>query len=82
MILIANVMSLAGHRPKGISRITILMMKFFLLSTTLYPITYFFAFYKYRNTDPETHFIWVGVILLHWLLVILAFKGWTMTERK
>lgn len=82
MILLANIMSLAGHRPKGTPPITIVMMKSFLWSTTLYPVTYFFALYKYRNTPSEMHFMWAGLILLHLFLIFLTFKGWTMTEKK
>ena len=82
MILVANLMSFAGHRPKNTPRLTFVMMRSFLWLTTLYPITYFFALHKYRNTSAEAHFIWAGLILLHLVIIFIAFKGWTTIEKK
>lgn len=76
VILMANLMSFAGHRTKNTPRLSIVIMKSFLWLTTLYPITYFFALYKYKNTPSETHYIWAGIILLHLFLIVLTFRGW------
>ncbi len=81
VVLMANVMSYAGHRPKNISRMTVVMMNFFVWSTTLYPITYLFSLYKYRNTPAESHYIWAGLVLAHILFVILGFVGWLSSEK-
>lgn len=82
IILFYNITCLSGYQPKSTPRIMMVMMKSFMWATTLYPIIYFFALYKYINTDPETHFIWAGVILLCLSFMILTFKGWMVTERK
>ncbi len=75
-------MSFAGHRSKNTPKLTVFMMKLFLWSTTFYPITYFFALYKYKNTSEEAHYFWAGLVLLHLVFIFIGFKGWTMTEKK
>ena len=80
VLLMANIMSLAGHRSKDAPRLPIFMMRLFVFSTTFYPITYFFALYKYRNTAPETHHLWVELVVVHLLLIFAAFMGWIVTE--
>jgi len=82
MILFLNIATLPGCDPKKIPRITMVMMKSYMWSTTLYPIIYFFALYKYRNTPQSEHFVWAGIILLYLLFIFVMFKGWTITERK
>jgi|GEM_PF-1732252 len=81
VVLMANIMSYAGHRPKNIRRLTVIMMKIFVWSTTLYPITYIFALYKYKNTPAESHYIWVGLILAHIFIIVLGFSGWLSSEK-
>ena len=81
MILVVNIMALSGYQPKTTPRSTMVAMKAFLWSTTLYPITYFFALYKYRNTAPEAHYIWAGIVVVHLVLIYIAYKGWTTMEK-
>jgi len=83
MVLIANIMSFAGHKSEHKPPLfMVIAMQSFLWSTTLYPITYLFALYKYKNTPPETHYIWAGLILLHLCFIFLAFIGWTTIGEK
>jgi len=50
--------------------------------TTIYPITYLFFLYQYKNRPAEEHLIWVGLIYLHLFLILLAFRGWETMGRE
>ena len=81
-VLLANFMYLAGHGRKYLNKKATWLSNIFLLSTTLYPITYLFSLYKYRNTPPESHYIWAGLVLAHIIFIFLSFISAAISEEK
>lgn len=81
-ILMANLMSFAGHRPKDITWRTVWMMRSFIFLTTCYPVAYFLVLYMYKNRPPEDHLFWVGSIVVYWILIFIAISGWMLSEKK
>lgn len=76
MVLMANVMSLAGHKSGKESTILKVTSYSFLISTTLYPLTFLYSLYY--NTH-NSYFI--GILpIIHIVICIILMKLWAKSE--
>ncbi len=75
-VLLANLMSLAGHRTGDEAFWKQFIVYGFLLLTTTYPISYLYGFISARKTKFEGYY-YLLYPLIHLLLILLFFHLWS-----
>ena len=77
-VVLANVMSLAGHRNPDSSFIELLPARLFILVTTLYPFTLVGAFYLFRK---KVNILFAVLPYIHIVLIVIAYGMWSTNVR-